>query len=142
MFTINFSKHIRWKRSVFFLVMMYSIIEISMVSSYVKHYKKWHFGRVPPSRFEYDKLNGYYSIKHAKEICENDLQCGGFTFKGTKHDKLKRSIYFFHFINFQYEYMKYSHWTSYIPDRTYVVLPGNYLSAPDNSRHTTNVRKR
>ena len=118
---------------------MYSIIEISIVSSYVKHYKKWHIGRVPPSRFEYDKLNGYYSTKHAKQICENDPQCGGFTFKGTKQDKEKKSVYFFHFINVEDSYINYPHWTFYIPNRTYVVISGKYLPDSDEIVPAINV---
>ena len=140
MFTKHCSKLICCKDSVFCVVILYFIIlEVTMISCYVKYYKKWHIGRVPPSRFEYDKLNGYYSIKHAKQMCENDFQCGGFTFKGTKRDKMKRAVYFFHFINFENEYMKYPHWTSYIPDRPYVILSGNYLSESGNLLHTTNV---
>ena len=123
------------------LVLLYWLCDLPMMYTKVNIPKTWHIGRVPPSRFEYDKLNGYYSIKHAKQMCENDLQCGGFTFKGTKHDKLKRAIYFFHFINFENEYMKYPHWTSYIPDRPYVILSGHYLSESGNLLHTTNVWK-
>ena len=126
---------------VFLLGLVFWIGSVIIVCSKRDNYKKWHIGRVPPSRFEYDKINGHYSIKHAKEVCENDLQCGGFTFKGTKHDKLKRSIYFFHFINFEYEYMKYPHWTTYIPDRSYVVLSGKYLSEPNKLLKTQNVWK-
>ncbi len=39
-------------------------------------------GRVKPSRYEYPKHNGWMSPAEAVEICEKDLACGGFTFKG------------------------------------------------------------
>ena len=96
--------------------------------------KRWFIGRTPPSIFEYPGINGFYSPKQAQSICETDLQCGGFTFKGSK--KIKYTIpevYFFHFINESSSYLtteiKYPHWTSYIVgSRDYIVVSGSYPS--------------
>ena len=93
---------------------------------------RWLFGRTPPSIFEYSGINGFYSPKQAQSICEADLQCGGFTFKGSK--KIKYTIpevYFFHFINESSSYLtndiKYPHWTSYIiGSRDHIVVSGSY----------------
>ena len=93
---------------------------------------RWFIGRTPPSIFEYFSINGFYSPKQAQSICENDLQCGGFTFKGPK--KMKHTIpevYFFHFINESSSYLttdiKYPHWTSYIiGSRDHIVVSGSY----------------
>ena len=104
--------------------------------------KRWYIGRTPPSIFEYSKINGFYSPKKAQYICERDLQCGGFTFKGSK--KIMHTIpevYFFHYINERSSYLtteiKYPHWTSYIVGpRDHIVVSGSYPS-PDG----TNWRK-
>ncbi len=39
-------------------------------------------GRVKPSRYEYPKHNGWMLPEEAAELCEKDLACAGFTFKG------------------------------------------------------------
>ena len=95
--------------------------------------KRWFIGRIPPNQdFEYSSLNGVYSPKHAKQICENDFQCAGFTFKGTRRIiNVVPEVYFFHFIDESSKYLtteiKYPHWTSYIVgSRDYVAIAGSY----------------
>jgi len=95
--------------------------------------KGWCVGRIPPSRFEYKKLNGFYTSLQAKKLCENDIQCGGFTFKGAKHGVDKKEIYFFHFVADDQislnEYLKYPHWSTYIvSSRDFVAIRGSYAS--------------
>ena len=96
--------------------------------------KRWYVGRTPPSSFEYNRINGFYFPKQAKAVCENDLQCGGFTFKGSKRiTNIKREVYFFHYINERSSYLttsiKYPHWTTYVVgSRDHIVLPGSYTS--------------
>ena len=94
--------------------------------------KKWFIGRVPPSSFEYPEINDFYTPKRAKDICEKNLQCAGFTFKGTKTvlDVIPE-IYFFHYINESSNSLtteiKYPHWTTYIVgSRDYIVISGSY----------------
>ena len=60
--------------------------------------KSWFVGRTPPSSFEYSKLNGFYSPKEAKNLCERDIQCGGFTFKGTKRIKYIIPLMFYNWL--------------------------------------------
>ena len=95
--------------------------------------KGWCVGRIPPSRFEYEKINGFYAPLQATKICENDIQCGGFTFKGTKHGVDMKEIYFFRFVADDQislsEYLKYPHWSTYIVGtRDFVVVPGRYAT--------------
>ena len=99
--------------------------------------KNWHVGRVSPSHFEYPDINGYFTPLNAKSICEDDLQCGGFTFKGTKEHLDEREVYFFHFVREDEhslsEYMEYPHWTTYIVgSRNYVMIPGQYLGRSES----------
>ena len=99
--------------------------------------KSWHVGRVPPSKFEYSKLNGFYSAEMAQTICDSDIRCGGFTFKGTKTNGGVKEIYFFHVVHddtsSMQEYIKYPHWTTYIvTSRDYIVLPGQYFGEYKN----------
>ena len=42
----------------------------------------FYAGRIKPGKFEYPLLNGWMLTEEAKSKCENDLACGGFTFKG------------------------------------------------------------
>ena len=96
--------------------------------------KSWFVGRTPPSSFEYSKLNGFFSPKEAKNLCEQDIQCGGFTFKGTKRIKyIIPEVYFFHYIDEKSDYLteniKYPHWTTYIVgSRDYIVINGEIKS--------------
>ena len=55
--------------------------------------------RIKPGKFEYPELNGWMLVDEAKTKCENDIACGGFTFKGsfkTKHVPME--VYFFHVV--------------------------------------------
>ena len=96
--------------------------------------KRWFIGRTPPSIFEYSTINGFYSPKKAQYMCERDLQCGGFTFKGSKKIMhVMPEVYFFHFINESSSYLttdiKYPHWTSYIVgSRDHIIVSGSYPS--------------
>ena len=110
---------------------------ISHLSSDQYKDKSWHVGRVPPSKFEYGKLNGFYSAEMAQKICNSDIRCGGFTFKGTKTNGGVKEIYFFHVVyddtSSLQEYIKYPHWTTYIvTSRDYIVLPGEYFGEYKN----------
>ena len=96
--------------------------------------KRWYVGRTPPSSFEYSRINGFYTPKEAKSICERDIQCGGFTFKGSKRIKyVVPEVYFFHFINKSSDYLtteiNYPHWTSYIVgSREHILVSGSYAT--------------
>jgi hypothetical protein len=72
-------------------------------------------GRIPPGKFEYPKHNGWLLPKNAVKICENDLACGGFTFRGAfKVDFQLVEVYFFHFVQVPSESeVNYYHWSSY-----------------------------
>ena len=100
--------------------------------------KRWFIGRTPPSIFEYSRINGFYSPKQAQVICEGDIQCGGFTFKGTKGvTDIVPEVYFFHFIDERSNYLtpeiQNSHWTSYIVgSRDHIVISGSYPSIDSN----------
>ena len=119
--------------------------EINRIFVTGKGHTSWFVGRVPPRRFEYDALNGFYSPQQAKCVCDNDIQCGGFTFKGTRSTSVSEvEVYFFHFISDQARYLtteiEYPHWTSYIVrKRAYVVLNGRYGSYADFGLQTSNT---
>ena len=64
----------------------------------------FYYGRVKPGYFEYPKLNGWMLVEQAVDKCENDLACGGFTFKGSYeslHSPME--IYFFHVVKLPQE---------------------------------------
>ena len=128
--------------SIWMLYIMY--IQISFATGIGKGKgKRWFIGRTPPSIFEYSRINGFYSPKQAQLICEKDIQCGGFTFKGPK--KIKHfipEVYFFHFINGSSTYLttdiRYPHWTSYIVgSKDHIVISGSYPSHDNNTWHAT-----
>ena len=60
-------------------------------------------------------------VKEAKEKCENDFSCAGFTFKGSyKTLNHKMEMYFFHIVpNNTY---KYFYWSTYKVKRDFVKL--------------------
>ncbi len=85
----------------------------------------FYAGRVPPGRFEYDKLNGWMTTKEAVEICERNPACGGFTFKGAyKLDDQNYEIYFFHYVEHEInETTNYYHWSTYrVKTRQHITL--------------------
>ena len=113
------------------------VLNIKVISAERLVDKNWYVGRVPPLHFEYPNINGYFAPLNAMHICENDLQCGGFTFKGSKEHEDEREIYFFHFVRDDEqslrEYMEYPHWTTFIVgSRNYVMVPGHYLQSFGN----------
>ena len=85
-------------------------------------FTNFYAGRIKPGKFEYPKLNGLMSVKDAKEKCENDLACAGFTFKGP-YKTLNRimQMYFFHFVPKNND-LKYLYWSTYKVDRNFVKL--------------------
>ena len=93
---------------------------------------QWYRGRTPPSSFEYASMNGFYSPKQAQAICERDIQCGGFTFRGKKGaTDIVSKVYFFHFINKTSSYLtpglKHPHWTTYIVgSKDHIIISGLY----------------
>ena len=103
------------------------IVALSIVKK-IRGTTNWYIGRVPPSRFEYPRNNGWMLPYRAVDVCEHDLKCGGFTFKGSKDIVRNYEIYFFHYINtklFDPKEVKFPHWTSYIvSSRRFVMLNG------------------
>lgn len=115
-----------------FVTFVFFVYNLKLESLAELAYQNWYVGRVPPSQFEYPDINGYFTPLDAKNLCEDDLQCGGFTFKGTKEHLDEREVYFFHLVRddeqFLSEYMEYPHWTTYIVgSRNYAMIPGQYL---------------
>ena len=55
-------------------------------------------GRVQEGPFEYSDINGWMTPSQARARCEEDLQCGGFTFKGSLTDLVTYEMYFFHYV--------------------------------------------
>ena len=83
---------------------------------------EFYAGRIKPGKFEYPELNGFMLVKEAVVKCENDLACGGFTFKGsykTLHNI--KEIYFFHVVLDTKDNV-YLYWSTYKVNRKYVIL--------------------
>ena len=80
--------------------------------------------------------------KKAERLCERDLQCGGFTFKGVRNvTGFVPEIYFFHFVNESAKYLtteiKYPHWTTYVVgSRRYVAIRATYNIEGTSQRET------
>jgi hypothetical protein len=74
---------------IFFFVSLKSVSSFSPENENVRHKKKsspgpkFIAGRIPPGGFEHSDLNGMYRPREAAKLCEKDLACAGFTFKGT-----------------------------------------------------------
>ena len=81
------------------------MICVALLSFYiVGTNSKFYAGRVKPGKFEYPKLNGLMSVDEATVKCEDDLACGGFTFKGSFRTKdIKMNMYFFHIVPYEPE---------------------------------------
>ena len=132
-----FSMSFFFERWFIILIWLYSQSPNSIMSGFERN-ASWIVGRIPPSKFEYEILNGEMTEEKAIVLCENDLQCGGFTFKGRRKNREIREVYFFHFIHDETsaleEYRKYPHWTSYIVgSRDCIVLSGHYLNRFNNT---------
>jgi hypothetical protein len=119
------------------IIVLWKMVTIMIVSGNTKFFEKWHIGRVPPGRFEYDMINGFFTPEKAEIIYINDIQCGGFTFKGSKDMiNYKAEVCLFHFISDGIlpltEYIKYPNWTTYIGLRDYIVISGQYVTKYQN----------
>ena len=82
-------------------------------------------GQIPLGKFEYPDLKAVLKPQQARVICENDLECAGFTWKGAKILDIPHPITFFRYVsestftagnNYQ--------WTSYRVKRSFVVVAG------------------
>lgn len=106
------------------------LTQLVMTKKADKNYSNFYRGRIPPGSFEYVKLNGFYKPKDAVKVCEQDLACAGFTFKGTPFlKKLEFEVYFFHYFPHRFfekrplNVSQYNHWTSYkVTQRNFVKL--------------------
>ena len=123
------------------IIMVVFIITIFLLCNIISVIKTdWLVGRVPPSMFEYSNLNGWMLPSEAQSICEEDLQCGGFTFIGTRFlEQQERDVYFFHYIDmhdFKINGYKYSQWTTYLVcSRQFVVINGA-IHSDEQDGHT------
>ena len=85
-------------------------------------FTEFYAGRIKPGKFEYPRLNGWMIVEEAMTICENDLACGGFTFKGSyKTLNHAMEMYFFHVIPNNTD-LKYFYWSTYKVNRKFVKL--------------------
>ena len=93
---------------------------------------EFYAGRTKPGKFEYSELNGRMLVEEAKTKCENDLACGGFTFKGAyKTANYVMEMYFFHVISDVHkDFNKYLYWSTYSVNRKYVKLSKVVLKNP------------
>ena len=101
-------------------------------------FTEFYAGRIKPGKFEYPELNGWMLVEEAKTKCENDLACGGFTFKGS-YKTLNRlmEIYFFHIIPDD-KVDNYFYWSTYKANRNFVKLSNMTISikyGKDYSQH-------
>ena len=56
-------------------------------------------GRLREGQFEYSRLNGWMTPGRARNRCDRDPACGGFTYKGFMGDNDRKfDIYFFHLV--------------------------------------------
>ena len=95
-----------------------------------KSFSEFHAGRTKPGKFEYSELNGRMLVGEAKAKCEQDLACGGFTFKGSyKTVNYAMEMYFFHVISDQNDF-KHLYWSTYKVDRKFVRLSKVVLKSP------------
>ena len=91
---------------------------------------EFYAGRTKPRKFEYPELNGRMLVGEARAKCEQDLACGGFTFKGSyKTVNYAMEMYFFHVISDQNDF-KHLYWSTYKVDRKFVRLSKVVLKSP------------
>lgn len=89
-------------------------------------------GRLPGGQFEYPELNGHYTPSEAAAACEADLQCAGFTFKGSRAVDVKASTFFFHYVRpGEFQLLGTTpktlwQWTSYRVERPFVALSATF----------------
>ena len=102
-------------------------------------FTEFYAGRIKPGKFEYPELNGWMLVEEAKTKCENDLACGGFTFKGSyKTLNHLMEIYFFHIIIPGNKVDNYFYWSTYKANRNFVKLSNMTVKCgKDYSQHYT-----
>ncbi len=94
-------------------------------------------GRLPVADgFDYDGLRGRHRPDEAAEACEADLECAGFTFRGSRTADVDAVTFFRRYVSAQdFRRLRSNpdpkrfHWTSYRVRRNFVLLP----SAADDS---------
>ena len=132
---------------------MYGLYTFIFLMLSPKAFGRFRAGRIRPGRFEYPELNGWMLVDTAVEICESDMACAGFTFKGPfKAKDTTFEMYFFHvvkmdegvafrdfvvrfsYLTLKFPYLikllaripkeeKYFHWSTYQVQRNYVEIP-------------------
>lgn len=81
-------------------------------------------GRLAPSAvYEYPVLNGFFRPQEAKDLCEADLECGGFTFRGAKTSQQKQRVYFYRLVP-KILKQEVPQWSSYRVNRGFVAVQG------------------
>jgi hypothetical protein len=84
-------------------------------------------GRLNPDPgFELNRLNGFYTPDEAANLCERNVECAGFTFRGSKGASQKFGVKFFRFVGQKtFEEAKKGGnwiWTSYRVKRSFVAI--------------------
>ena len=84
-------------------------------------------GRLNPDpALELSRINGFYTPEEASTLCEKNLECAGFTFRGSKNVGQKFRTYFFRFVGQKsFEDAKRAGnwiWTSYRVRRPFVAI--------------------
>jgi len=84
-------------------------------------------GRICPNSYlELPQLNGKYTPSEAVNLCEQDLECSGFTYLGAKGVNQPFDIKFFHFIDpktfSEAKVAGFWTWTSYRVKRNFVAI--------------------
>jgi len=88
----------------------------------------FHVGRISEGQFEYPQLNGWLTPPKAVILCEEDPQCGGFTYKGTYMPERQFQVFFFHLlINLETELGAWK-WNFYRANKTFLRFPGLFAS--------------
>ena len=87
-------------------------------------------GRILPEALEYRELskNNWMTPNEAANVCEEDIRCGGFTFRGSLDVlDLPANVYFVHHfrVDMLDQLQEYSaNWVSYRAKRPFVVFKG------------------
>ena len=78
---------------------MFNVLILIVIFMVSEIFTDFYAGRIKPGKYEYPKLNGWMLVEEAKQLCEKDLACGGFTFKGS-YKTLTRPMEMYFFILF------------------------------------------
>ena len=95
---------------------------------------EWHPGKIPAISSDFDllDLNGRWRPEDAVKICDKNVRCAGFTFKGlanTTNVKQKDfETYFFSYVYRVTASFEYANWMSYISDKAYAIYKGSFSS--------------